>query len=79
MKIAGLIIGILLMVLAAIGGVVCLLLPSLTNNRVNLEEALLGFIPAIIVFFFGLLVTVISGVLVIKARKAAALQKPMIQ
>ena len=46
MKIAALIIGILLMVLAGIGGIVCLLLPSMTNNRISLDEAALGLIPA---------------------------------
>jgi len=70
MKIAGLIIGILLMILAGIGAVVCLLLPSLTNNRVNFQEALLGLIPAVLVFLFAFVLTVISAIFVIKARKA---------
>ena len=43
---AGLIIGILLMVLAGIAFIVCPALPSMTSNRVNFEEALLGLIPA---------------------------------
>lgn len=70
MKIASVVIGILLMVLAGIGGIVCLMLPSLTNNRVSFDEAMLGLIPAILVFLFGLLVAGIGGVLVLKARKA---------
>lgn len=70
MKKAGLVIGILLTILAGIGGVICLLLPSLTNNRIKLEEALLGLIPAVIVFIFGFLIAVISAVLILKARKS---------
>jgi hypothetical protein len=69
MKKAGLIIGILLLVLSVIGGVICLLLPSLTNNRINFNEAILGFIPAAIIFIFGLIVTVISALLMLKSKK----------
>jgi amino acid permease len=69
MKKAGLIIGILLTLLGGIGAIVCLLLPSLTNNRVKFEESLLGLIPAVIFFFLGLLITLISAVLIFKARK----------
>ncbi len=71
MKIAALIIGILLMVLAGIGGIVCLLLPSMTNNRISLDEAALGLIPAVLVFIIGFLIAVISAIFVIKARKNA--------
>jgi len=71
MRIASLIVGILLMVLAGIGAIVCLLLPSMTNNRVNFEESLLGLIPAVIVFFLGFLLTVVAAIFVLKARKAA--------
>jgi len=71
MKMAGLIIGILLIILAGIGAVVCLLLPSMTNNRVNFEEAMLGLIPAVIILLFGFLLTIVSAIFVIKARKAA--------
>ena len=69
MKIAGLIIGVLLIVLACIGGLICLLLPSMTNNRISFDEALLGLIPAVIVFFLGFLITVVSGVLLLKSIK----------
>lgn len=72
MKKAGLVIGILLAILACIGGLICLLLPSLTNNRIKLEEALLGLIPAVIVFIFGFSVAVISAILILKSRKSAA-------
>ena len=70
MRTASLIIGILLMVLAGIGGIVCLLLPSMTNNRVKFDEALLGFIPAVLVFVLGFLITLVAAIFVIKARKA---------
>ena len=72
MKIAGLIIGILLMILAGIGAVVCLLLPSMTNNRVNFEEAALGLIPAVLIFLLGFVIAVVAGIFYFKGRKAAA-------
>ncbi len=70
MKIAGLVIGILGMLLALIVLVVCLLLPSMTNNRVNFEEALFGIIPSILVFIISLVIAVISLIFILKARKA---------
>jgi amino acid permease len=71
MKIAGLIIGILLMVLSGIAFIVCLLLPSMTNNRVNFQEAMLGLIPAAIVLFLALVLTVVSLIFILKAKKTA--------
>jgi len=71
MKIAGLVIGILLMILGVVGGIVCLLLPSMTNNRVSFEESLLGLIPAIVVAFIGLLLTIVSVFFIMKAKKTA--------
>lgn len=72
MKIASLIIGIALMVLSGIAFVVCLLLPAMTNNRVNFQEAMLGLIPAFIVFFLALVMTIVSAILFFKAKKNAA-------
>jgi hypothetical protein len=72
MKIASLIVGILLMVLAGIGFIVCLLLPSMTNNRVNFQEAMLGLIPAALIFLLALVMTIVSAIFVIKARKTVA-------
>lgn len=71
MKTAGLVIGILLMILSGIGFVVCLALPAMTDNRVSFDEAILGLIPAAIVFFLAFLLTVVSAIFVFKARKAA--------
>jgi len=71
MKIAALIIGILGMILGGIGFIVCLALPSMTSGRVSFEEAMLGLIPAAIVFFFAFVITIIGAIFVIKARKAA--------
>lgn len=71
MKIASLVIGILLMVLAGIGCIVCLMLPSLTNNRVSFDEAMLGLIPAVLLFLAGLVITLIAAILVFKARKTS--------
>jgi hypothetical protein len=72
MKIASLIIGIVLMALSGIAFIVFLLLPSMTNNRVDFGEALLGAIPAAIVFFLALILTVVSAVFVFKAKKTAS-------
>lgn len=72
MKIAGLVIGILLLILSLVGAVVCMMLPSLTNNRINFEEAALGLIPAGLGMIVGFLITVISAFLVIRSRRVAA-------
>jgi len=69
MKIAGLIIGILLMVVAVIAFIVCLLLPSLTNNHVSRGEAMLGIIPSIVVFVLAFLITLVSAIVFLKGRK----------
>lgn len=70
MKIAGLAIGILLMLLSFIVFVICLMLPSMTNNRVNFKESLVGLIPSIIVGFLAFIVTIISAIAVLKSKKA---------
>ena len=72
MKIAGLVSGILLMILAGVGIVITLLLPALTHNRVKFSEAIIFFIPALLVFFLGFLITVIAAIFVLRARKPAA-------
>lgn len=71
MKIAALIVGILLMVVSGIAFVVCLALPSITNNKVNFEESLIGLIPSMFFLFVGFVVTVISAIFVLKGRKTA--------
>jgi uncharacterized membrane protein len=71
MKLASLIVGILLMVLAGITFVVCLLLPAMTDKRVSFEESMLGLIPAAIVFFLALVLTVVSAIFFFKAKKTA--------
>ena len=69
MKIASLIIGILGMVLAGIAFIVCLLLPAITNNHVSRGESMLGIIPAVVVFFLALVLTIVSVIFVLKAKK----------
>lgn len=71
MKLASLIVGILLMVLAGIAFIVCLLLPAMTNNRVSFDESVLGLIPAAIVFFLAFVLTVVSAIFFFKAKKTA--------
>jgi uncharacterized membrane protein len=69
MKIAGLVIGILGMLLAFIVLIVCLMLPSMTNNRVSFEESLLGIIPAVIIGIIAFIITIISGIMWLKSKK----------
>lgn len=71
MKIVGLILGILLMVLSGIGFIVCLALPSMTSNRVSFDEAMLGLIPALLLFGLGFIVTVVAAIFFFKAKKTA--------
>jgi hypothetical protein len=66
----GLIIGVLLLFLSLVGMVVCFMLPSLTNNRINFEEAALGLIPVALLFIVGLLITIVSAVLLLKQRRS---------
>jgi uncharacterized membrane protein len=72
MKTAGLIIGVLLMVLSGIAFVVCLALPAMTDNRINFQEAMLGLIPSLVVFFLALVMTIVSIIFMLKAKKNAA-------
>jgi uncharacterized membrane protein len=60
MKIAGLVNGIFGMLLAFIILIVCLMLPSMTNNRESFEESLLGIIPSVIVGISAFIITIIS-------------------
>lgn len=69
MKIASLIIGILLMLLAGATIVVCLLLPALTNNQVSFGEAMIGIIPATIIFFLAFILAIVSLIFVLKGKK----------
>ncbi|MBX7174688.1 MAG: hypothetical protein K1X72_27175 [Pyrinomonadaceae bacterium] len=68
MKIAGLIIGIVLMILSLIVFVICLLLPSMTNNRVNFGESLVGLIPSAIIGFLAFVLTIIMAISLMKKK-----------
>ena len=70
MKIAGLVIGILLMLLSFIVFVICLALPSMTNNRVNFKEAMIGLIPSAIIGFLAFILTVISAIMFFRSKKS---------
>lgn len=59
------------MVLAGIVFIVCLLLPAMTNNRVNFQEAMLGMIPSVFVFLPALVLSVVSLIMILKAKKNA--------
>jgi hypothetical protein len=69
MKIVGLIIGIGLTILSFIVFVICLMLPSMTNNRINRGESMVGIVPSIIFLFIGLIIAIISAVLMMKSKK----------
>lgn len=71
MKIAGLVIGIGLMVISGIVFVVCLALPSITSNKVNFEESLVGLIPSLFFLFIGFVITAIAAIFVLKGKKTA--------
>lgn len=68
MKIAGLLAGIGLTLLSGIALVIFLMLPSMTNNRVNMKEAMVGIIPSLFFGFIGVAVTAISAILLLKRK-----------
>lgn len=67
MKTAGLITGIILMLLSGIGFVICLILPGVSRN-VSVQESMLVAIPLAVLCFLSFILTVISAIFVIKAR-----------
>ncbi len=69
MKIAGLLIGIGLTLLSGIALVIFLMLPSMTNNRVNMKEAMVGIIPSLLFGFIGLVITAIAAFVMLKEKK----------
>jgi hypothetical protein len=75
----GLRVGMLLLMLGVIGGGICLLLPSLTNNRVRFGEAMFGLIPSGVLFLLGFVFTTLSVIFSIRARKVAAVYKSKLQ
>lgn len=68
MKTAGLIVGIVLMVLSGIGFIICLILPGM-NSHVSIQESMMVAIPLAILCFLSFVLTVVSAIFVIKARK----------
>lgn len=72
MKIASLIVGIGLMVLSAVGIVICLLAPAMTNGRASFEESMTVAIPLAGLFFVALVGTIVAAVFVLKTKKAVA-------
>lgn len=67
-----LVLGILGMVLSSIVFLICLMIPSMTDNRVNFEESLVGVVPSVIVFLISFLMTAIGGFLLIKTKRQTA-------
>lgn len=75
----GLKVGISLLILGGIGGGICLLPPSLTNNRVRFSEAAFGLIPAGVFFLLGFVFIILSLIFSIRARKVAAAYRSQLQ
>ena len=71
MKIAGLVIGILGLILAVIGLIISFMLPSITSNKINFEESLIGVVIAVIIGFLAFIITLVSAIFLIKGRKKA--------
>lgn len=64
-----LVIGILGILLGLAIAVVSLALVPLTNGRTSIEEAMLGFIPGVVVLVLSFFVAVIGLIFVIRNRK----------
>ena len=75
----GLKVGISLLILGGISGGICLLLPSLTDDRVRSVDAAFGLIPAGVFFLLGFVFTILSVIFSIRARKVAAAYKAQLQ
>ena len=75
----GLRVGITLMILGVIGGTICLLMPSLTADRVRFSTAAFGLIPAGVLFLLGFVFTTLSVIFSVRARKVAAAYKAQLQ
>lgn len=71
--------GIALLILGIVIGGVCLLLPSLTNNRVRFGEAAFGLIPAGVFFLLGFVFTILSVIFTVRAKKVAAIYKAQLE
>ena len=65
-------LGILGMVLSGIGLVISIMLPTLTDNHVSSDEALIGIIPAAILLFLSFVIAVVGLILVLTTKKPAA-------
>jgi hypothetical protein len=79
MRKTGLRVGILLLILGIIIGGICLLLPTLTDNRIRFGEAAFGLIPAGIFFLLGFIFTILSLIFTVRAKKAAAIYKAQLE
>ena len=79
MRKLGLKVGSSLLILGVIGGGICLLLPSLTNNHVRSGEAAFGLIPAGLFFLLGFVFTILSVIFSVRARKVATVYKSRLQ
>lgn len=79
MKFFGLILSILGILAGAIIFVVSLMLPALTRNRVNLEEASPGLIFGAALFLVSFLATLLSLVLVLVSKNTGVTNSPKLQ
>jgi hypothetical protein len=66
-----LVLGILGMLLGGAVLLISVLLPTLTDGRTSMDEALLGIIPGALVLFLSFILAVVGLVVVILKRKGA--------
>jgi hypothetical protein len=66
-----LVLGVLGLLLGGLVMIISLLLPTLTDGRTSMDEAILGVIPGAIVLFLSVFVTIIGLIIVLKQRKKA--------
>ena len=64
-----LILGILGMLLGGVVLIISVLLPTLTDGRTSMDEALLGIIPGALVLFLSFIPTVAGVIVLIVKRK----------
>lgn len=75
----GLTVGVLLLLLGSVIGIVCLLLPLLTNDRISFKETLFGLIPAGVFFLLGFIFTILALIFTARAKKVADVYRTQLQ
>lgn len=69
----------MLLILGIVIGAICLLLPTLTSNRVRFGESAFGLIPTGVMFLLGFIFTILSLIFTVRARKVAAVYRTRLE